>query len=167
VQRQTCGFTIVELIVVVILLGILSMTAISRLVQPSAFSPRLMTEAFSSASHHASQLAVTDTPLVSLEVTGGADDYVFAVRKGVALRRNMRVERDNLTLIVSNNGALIGPIEGADSLIINLAADGDVASATFAGVPLDPSAGIELSVQGLVKPLRCLHPSGYVAETGC
>lgn len=166
-QRQTRGFTIVELIVVVILLSVLSMTAISRFVQPSAFSPRLLTEAFSSASHHASQLAVTDTPSVSIEVSGGAEDYLFTVRKGAALRRNMRIERDGLTLVVSNNGAPIGSIDGPDSLTVNLAADGDVASATFAGVPLDPSVGIELGVQGHAKPLRCLQPSGYVAETGC
>tara|TARA_Y100001001_G_scaffold109987_1_gene107686 strand:- start:6150 stop:6602 length:453 start_codon:yes stop_codon:yes gene_type:complete len=99
--KQVQGFTLVELIAVVILIGILSALGIGLFANRSAFSPLLATQQLASATLLAQQAALAGNEAGSLSVIQGSDDFVFIVGPGTSSEREFRISRDGTGLSVS------------------------------------------------------------------
>lgn len=95
------GFTLVELITVLVLTGIVSVLSIGLFVGRSAFSPLLATQQLASATLLAQQAALAGNEAGSLSVTEGADDFVFTVGPGTPSEREFRMSRNGTGLSVS------------------------------------------------------------------
>ena len=95
------GFTLVELVMVIILIGVLSALGIGLFASRSAFSPLLATQQLASATLLAQQAALAGNEAGSLSVTQGADDFVFTVGPGTPSERKFRMSRNGTGLSVS------------------------------------------------------------------
>ncbi|SNC76724.1 MSHA pilin protein MshC [Marinobacter sp. es.048] len=95
------GFTLIELVIVIILIGVLSALGIGLFASRSAFSPLLATQQLASATLLAQQAALAGNEANSLSVTQGVDDFVFTVGPGTPLEREFRMSRNGTTLSVS------------------------------------------------------------------
>ena len=98
-SKRALGFTIVELVVVLLLLGILSATALSRFVEPSAFAPRTIAGALMAQTHFAALSAQTSADDVDFVVLPSAGDWTMDVsimglsqRSTTAAMANTRIE---------------------------------------------------------------------------
>lgn len=98
---KSSGFTLVELVMVIILIGVLSALGIGLFASRSAFSPLLATQQLASATLLAQQAALAGNEAGSLSVTQGADDFVFTVGPGTPTEREFRMSRNGTGLSVS------------------------------------------------------------------
>ncbi|WP_350455555.1 type II secretion system protein [Marinobacter sediminum] len=111
------GFTLVELIMVIILVGVLSVLGIGLFANSSAFSPSLATQQLSSATLLAQQAALAGNSAGQLTVEQTADSFVFTVGGGTSNARAFSVERSGtslsgvslpLTLVFNSMGEVVG-----------------------------------------------------------
>ncbi|MBW0149339.1 type II secretion system protein [Marinobacter arenosus] len=97
----SAGFTLVELVTVIVLIGVLSALGIGLFAGRSAFSPLLATQQLSSASLLAQQAALAGNSAGRLTINQTADNFEFTVGSGTPNARIFAVERAGTTL----NGA--------------------------------------------------------------
>lgn len=117
-----CGFTLVELIVVLILIGIISSLGIGLFTGPSAFSPLLASQQLSSATLLAQQAALAGSEAGSISIGQTSDSFEFTVGAGTASARVFGISRKGTTLSTSEGNlplsvafnALGAPIAGAN-----------------------------------------------------
>jgi len=98
--RTSSGFTLVELVTVIILIGILSALGVGLFARSSAFSPLLVTQQLQSATLLAQQAALAGNPFnfVRIQQTAGAFQFEAAGSE-------FSIPRQGSTLKYSANGA--------------------------------------------------------------
>ncbi len=165
-RKRALGFTIVELVVVLLLLGILSATALSRFVEPSAFAPRTITGALLAQTHFAALSAQTSADDVELMVLPSAGDWTMDVSIVGVSQRMTEATVANTRMEVTN-GALVADVDAANPLAITFSGDGEVVSATLGATTLNPELGVQVRVIGDTTRTLCLHPTGYAGQSGC
>ena len=167
-SERSQGFTIVELITVILLLGILSTVAIARFVKPSAFVPAIVASAVVAQSSFAQQLAAARADAtVALLIDRQGGDWRFRVSNSVdGIVRTELVGADNSGLVVTS-GAAVGPVDAATPLIVTYRRDGDLASVVLGAVAGDPASGVGLSLTGDTSRELCIYPSGYATDAPC
>jgi len=109
------GFTLVELITVLILIGVLSALGVGLFASRSAFSPLLATQQLASATLLAQQAALAGNPANTLTIEQGADTFRFIVGAGSGNARTFEIAREGtslsapgglpMTLVFDNKGA--------------------------------------------------------------
>lgn len=114
------GFTVVELVAVLLLMGILAATAMSRMVGSNAYAPALVSQQLVALGRLAQQTALSrQDASVSLDVDQNAGDWRFRVLvddgSSVATAHEERADLANITLTISN-GALSASLGPAASL---------------------------------------------------
>ncbi len=166
-KRAAAGFTVVELVVVMILLGILSITAIPLMVKPSTFTPATLAQALLSQARFAAHAAVVrrGTPM-SLRLLRDTGQWRLQVLAAGAAEQNAELDLHNSSVQVQNAATTV-VLAAADTLNINYAAGGAVTSADAAGTVLDPALGIGLLIQGDSNRNLCIYPNGYVSARAC
>lgn len=92
------GFTLVELIMVLVLIGILSALGIGLFAGRSAFSPLLAQQQLASSVFLAQQAGLAGNGANALTVTQAADDFVFAIRDSGATVQEFRIARAGTSL---------------------------------------------------------------------
>ena len=105
------GFTVVELVVVIILLGTLSAVAISVSVSPSSFAPSLAAQFFSQQIQRAQTLARQrqDSDVVVV-LTSVADGWRTQTTVGGAVYREELLDVSALTVRTTPPGGSVTPI---------------------------------------------------------
>ena len=164
------GFTIVELVSVLLLLGILSAVALSRLVGDSAFAPAFAADEIVAFTRLAQQTALArQDAAVRVEVVADGTDWRLRVRvdpgTGAVDLREQRVARKN-TAIVAASGATSLPLS-TSPLVLAFDGLGALASATIGAVTLDPSIGVALTVTGDASYAVCIESTGHAMRGTC
>ena len=95
------GFTLVELVMVIILIGILSLLGIGLFVGKSAFSPLLASQQLASATRLAQQAALAGADHGSLTVRQSASQFEFVVGEGTAAAQTFSLAREGANLSAS------------------------------------------------------------------
>lgn len=98
---RSSGFTLVELVMVIILIGVLSVLGVSLFAGRSAFSPLLATQQLASATLLAQQAALAGNESSLFTVTQGPDDFVFTVGPGTSSERQFRMGRNGTSFSVT------------------------------------------------------------------
>ena len=162
------GFTIVELITVVVLLGILSMTAVSRMVRPSSFAPGIVAQTFVAEARIAQQRAASRRDAsVTLTADRLGDDWRFVLSSDVdGVLRTELVEAANTSVTVKS-GAASASLDSSASLRLDFTTTGDLSVVLIDGLLGDASGGVALTVVGDTSRDVCVHPTGYAVEGVC
>ena len=98
---NSSGFTLVELVMVIILTGTLSALAIGLFASRSAFSPLLATQQLASAALLAQQAALAGNPASALTVEQDAERFRFIVGAGTSSPRTFGMKRNGASLSVA------------------------------------------------------------------
>ena len=165
---QPYGFTIVELVVVIILLAILSTVALSRTVSTSAFAPATVSHQLQQDLKfaQASAMARQDTQ-VSFQVDLDGTDWRMITSNlvdGVTHTTRLSAENTNIRL---THGALIEYLADGGSLSMTFDSSGDLATLNIEGNLVSPNSGLLLEVLGDSNRSLCLYHTGYLANGAC
>lgn len=162
------GFTIVELVVVIILLGILSVAAVSRMMSPSDFAPGMVSATTASQFRYARALAFAreDTDVQFVITVVGGDWQITSSTAADGTLRSEEIEQGDTTLQLAN-GAFSGVVTTTDPLRITFASNGDLASASLGTQSLDPALGLRLQIDGDSSRTLCVYPNGYLLTADC
>lgn len=98
---RSSGFTLVELVMVIILIGVLSVLGVGLFAGRSAFSPLLATQQLASAALLAQQAALSGNESALFSVTEGPDDFIFTVGPGTSSERQFRMGRNGTSFSVA------------------------------------------------------------------
>lgn len=157
------GFTIVELIVVIILLSVLSVVALSRSVGASAFEAAVLSDFVLEEWRFAQRLASVrqDSP-VQLQLAAGATELTASLVLGGTTTVRQRQWETAATL--SNSGTVLSSGQLAT---FSYAGSGQLVAASWNGAVLDPTLGVQIDVNGENPRVLCLYPSGYGDAAVC
>jgi MSHA pilin protein MshC len=162
------GFTVVELIAVIVLLSILGVVAMGRMVSPNLFAPAIVTQAVVAESRFAQQIATSrHDAAVTLTLDRLGDDWRLRVATDVdGVVRTELVEAEDTTVHAAS-GAANGSIGAGATLIVSFDRAGDLSAITIGGGAGDPAAGVGLSISGDSTRQVCIYPSGYANADAC
>ena len=101
INAVSAGFTLVELVTVLVIIGALSALGIGLFASRSAFSPLLATQQLASAALLAQQAALAGNPANTLTVEQDADRFTFTVGAATPSPRVFEMKRNGTTLSVA------------------------------------------------------------------
>lgn len=165
-RRRGLGFTVVELVVVIILLSILSATALSRLSKPDVFAASVLSTTLTAQIHFAAQAAQTRNTPVTLNVTPASGRLVMQVASSGGMLRSTDAALANVSLSLTNSGTVY-PISSGSVWQMTFVGKGDLVAASLDTDILDPEAGITAHLRGDTDQFLCVQPIGYVSEQAC
>ena len=167
-NTRMTGFTMVELVIVIMLLGVLSVTAMSRFVGSDAFATSTVAQQIIAQARYAQQTASSrQDAQISLIVDQIADDWRFRVVSSVdGVLKTEQVERAN-TSMQAVNGVLIRPIDATQAMQLSFDAFGDLAGLTLGVTAGVPAEGVWVQVDGDSPLSVCVYPNGYAANGSC
>lgn len=153
---------------VIVLLGVLSMTASSRFVRPQAFAPAIVTQALVAETRFAQQLATSRRDAqVSLILDRVADDFRFRVATDVdGVVRTELVEAEDTT-VQATSGAASDTVDVGAALILTFDHAGDLSAVTIGAGAGNPDLGVVLQITGTSTRMACVYPSGYANDETC
>jgi MSHA pilin protein MshC len=164
--RRGRGFTVVELVVVIILLSILSATALSRFSRPDVFAASALANTLTAQIHFAAQAAQTRSTPVTLNVTQAGGRLLMQVASAGVMIRETQAALKNVSLSLDNNGTEYTVSEG-DIWQMTFLGKGDLVAASLDTDVLDPESGVTVFFSGDTDRLLCVQPIGYVSEQAC
>jgi len=142
------GFTIIELVMVIILIGVLSALGVGLFASRSAFSPLLATQQLASATLLAQQAALAGNSANTLTIERNASDFRFIVGAGTSNARTFELPHEGANLTVAGN-----------SLPLTLVFGSTGAPAT--------GANLQLTFSGESTFQTCLSSRGVVYAGSC
>jgi len=168
VRRRISGFTLVELIVVIILLSVLSVTAISRMVTPSAFEVGALADAILTQLRAGHQLAATRrNDLVSVVLDSDGGEWRLRVNSAAeGTLKTVWVDADSVQVTASSGAAsaLLGP---GSPLALYYDSLGDLATVTIHSNAGAPDLGVALTLAGDSNRQICVYATGYAVPEAC
>ncbi|WP_293268995.1 prepilin-type N-terminal cleavage/methylation domain-containing protein [Neptunomonas sp.] len=161
--RQQSGFSLVELVTVLVLLGIISAVAFSRLGNVSSFSESIFQQQVLSYLRLAQRTAVAHQGSgVQLSITRAATDDWDVSLQFASQTLTYELEGDHTFLFTS--GASSGNLSTGDTLSLRYSDDGDLVQLT-SPVVAAITASLSLVVAG--DRLTCVSPTGFAYEGSC
>lgn len=162
------GFTLVELISVMILLSILGIFAMARMTSPALFAPAVVSGAVAAEVRLARQLAAARRDaVVSVTVDRLGDAWRLRTSSDVdGVLRTELVRADNTALQVAS-GTASAFLDAATALTLTFDHAGDLSTVLIGATPGTPGSGVNLTVAGDSTRRLCVYPSGYAHAGAC
>lgn len=165
--RSQAGFTLVELVVAIALLGVISVTVASRWFSVDAFHSNTLRAQLLAEARLAQRTALANSQLlVSLVISQVGEQWHYQIYTDDGSGRTLFRETSSDT-----GGVVIEVTAGASQ---NLAAGidfdltydglGNLTDLSVGGVSLSPASGIQLDLTGA---RMCFSPLGYAHEGNC
>ena len=156
-----------ELLAVIVLLGILGITAFARMSGPAAYRPNVVANLLLGEFALAQQMALSRADAtVTLQLTVDASAFTATTLLGGISQRSQSIDRDGVTLNVAS-GLTAGAVSAADPLVVTFSNAGDVDAITLGAASGDAGMGAALSVSGSRIAQLCLYPSGLTTDGAC
>jgi MSHA pilin protein MshC len=156
------GFTLIELITVIILLGILSAFAMSRFPSSQSYSTTIINNQLIASLRLAQQTALSRSSVDSinrtqLKITGDGENWRLVVSSG-SLTYDAQVGREDEKIYFGSDlGANCSGLTPATPLTVTFDGNGNRVPSENLRVCIDASTDIEL----------CISASGYAYEGSC
>lgn len=168
VLRTPRGFTVVELISVVVLLSVLGVVAMGRMTSPDMFAPAMVSQTLAAEMRFAQQLATSrQDAVVSLTVDRLGSHWRLQTATDIAgVIRTQAVDAAN-TAVDAVSGPAAANLSAGSSLSLSFDHSGNVAAVTIGGTAGTPATGVAVTVAGDTARDLCIYPSGYVHQSGC
>lgn len=168
VLRTPQGFTVVELIAVIVLLSVLGVVAMGRMTGPDMFAPTLVSQTLATEMRFAQQLATSrQDAVVSVTLDRLGTDWRLQTATDVdGVIRTQSVDAAN-TAIDAVSGPAAANLSGGTSLSLSFDHSGNVTAVTIGGTAGTPATGIAVTVSGDTTRDLCIYPSGYVHQAIC
>lgn len=99
-HRVMAGFTLVELVMVMVLVGVISALGVGLFTGRSAFSPLLAAQQLASATTLAQQAALAGNPANTLTISETSDTFRFTVGAATGHPRVFEIAREGASLAV-------------------------------------------------------------------
>lgn len=162
------GFTIVEFVVVIILLGVLSTVTISRMVSPSAFGPGIVAQTLVAQTRTAQQRAASrNDAVITLTVDELGSDWRFQLSSDLdGILDTELVERANTT-VQAQSGAANAPLGAGAALNLEFDSDGNLADVQVGAAAGTATLGVELVISGDSNRNVCVYSTGYAVAEPC
>ena len=171
------GFTLVELITVITLVGILSMVAIPRMVGRDSFGNEEVTRSLMGSARLAQQHALSHTDeTVQLAVARTANGYDFEITRDAGgtpvTLYSLLSAYPKVDLSVAA-GSLTSAFVVGQTLTLAFTSRSDLNSVSLAGTPLSSSVsgavdgGITVTINGNSTSHVCVAASGYAHRGTC
>ena len=170
-ERRLQGFTIVELVAVLLLLGVLSTFAMSRVMSGSSYSPAFVAQEVVAMTRFAQGVAMSrrDAAVtVELDVVGGDWRFRVLADDGAIVRslREQRTETKDAAISVTSGADTIA-LGGGNAFVVAFDGLGNVVSAVSGVTSLDPSLGLAFLVTGAATFEVCVGPTGHAYRNVC
>ena len=164
-QPGARGFTVVELITTISLLGILAVVAISRLTSANAYQPSIISNAVIAELRLTQQFAFSrHHDIIEFSIVHSADEWQLATSSSGQTLSTRALEIDNTTIDLD----LVGSMTPLTSpLNITFGAKGSLATLSSGALVEDPELGLEIQVGGDSEHYICLYNTGYAQGAPC
>lgn len=154
------GFTLIELVTVIILLGILSAFAMSRFPSSQGYSTTIIKNQFLASARLAQQTSLSrasSSANVTLTVSESSDDWILVVAGGSGSSYSATIDQGSEKIRSGTN--FTGACSALSSSPFTVTFDGDGNRVPFENlrVCIDSTTDLEL----------CISPSGYTYEGMC
>lgn len=169
------GFSMVELIIVILVMGIIGVTAFARYLDGSAFNAVTAKDAILTVANAAQQAALGHDN-VTFEIDSSGGDWVMSAVAGGTVLRSVSISSDAVTLETgsaaasANNCANDFDTAVANDFELVYDRTGDLVEFTNNSVTemVDSSFnGVRICVNDDVSFSVCVSPSGYAYEGDC
>lgn len=160
-EKYQQGFTLIELITVIILLGILSAFAISRFPSTQGYSTRIIGNQIIASARLAQQTALSRSSMVNtnLAISEVAGNWNLVIsgdaNQALAVDRGNEQVRFGTDLVAACSTLAAAP------LTITFDGDGNRVPAQNLRICIDATAAAERDIE------LCISPSGYAYEGSC
>ncbi len=175
-KTRQSGFSLVELVIVVTLIGIVSVVAMSRMLGPNTFNAPVARDAIIAMARAAQQNAIGHADVVlTLEVVSG--ELELRVEADTTLLESARVTLDDVTIradvnetdscAVTPGATLIAP---GSAMVVEYDALGSLLQGgpvNGVGYPFQPDGGMRLCINGAPQNSVCISPAGYAYAGDC
>lgn len=166
--RLSLGFTMVELIAVVVLLSVLGVVAMGRMVSPDLYAPAVVSQALVAELRFAQQLATSrQDAAVSLTVNRSGAHWQLQVATdvdGVIRSETLDAANTAITAVSGPASATLGP---GNALSVSFDHGGDLTDVTIGASAGAPDSGVAITVAGDTSRNLCIYPSGYANQSPC
>ncbi len=174
-MRHSRGFTIIELVTVIVLIGIVGVAIVARFLTPNAFNEGAAADGIITTIRAAQQAAL-GRATVTFEINSGSGEWVFEAKDGGSTIRSFEVTADNVILetgsAVASGNTCPNAFDTAVAGDFQLAFDnkGNLASFTNGGVTELAGAtfnGVRICLNDKVDVSACVSPAGYAYVGNC
>ena len=162
------GFTIVELVTVIILLGILSAVAMPRMMSANNFSPMTVSHQIDQELKLSQAIALSRSDAVisfQLQLQSGQWQLTTLSSVDGALK-TVLVDQDATTIAVTD-GVASANLQDGGIFSLQFNHHGDVSAANIGGNAAAINNGIQINTGGNAQRTLCVYPTGYVYHANC
>jgi len=170
VKHSSRGFTVIELVAVLVLIGVLAVTTYSRWFSSGSFESSATVADITSAARLAQRIAISKPAnTITLEVNNVAGTWEMAVMEddGGAVSTLFQIDNDSGNAITVTG--VTGPVtlSAANDLVINYDALGNLDDIVVGGSSLGASVGAAISVSSGSSKTMCISPVGFAHAGTC
>lgn len=176
-NKSDDGFTVVELIIAIVLIGIVGAVAFSRFLSGSVFNASGAQDAIITIAHSAQQASL-GRPNTSFEIDASGGDWVFSAVAGspTVTIRSLSVPSDNVVLETGSAAATANTCANsfntavANDFRLTFDTTGNLVDFTNNSTTETVNAsfnGVRICVNDDVSLSVCVSPAGYAHEGDC
>lgn len=176
-SARHAGFTIVELVVIIIVVGIMGVVVVSRYNNPNAFNQSAATDTLLTTIRQAQQTALGRSD-VTFEIASGGGQWQFLVKSGADTVRSAAISMTGVKLETGSSLATGDTCASGSSFntavngfVLSFDPVGNLASFNNTGVGLEDDLslinGVRICVNDLVAASVCVSPAGYAHRGNC